>query len=222
MSFVIKTTTKEEEVASFVASTVLRELSLEKKVLLFLTGGSSISVGVKISEILRNSQDQNLLKNLTITLTDERYGEVNYPESNWYQLLQKGFSLPGAKLIPVLKGEDKNELDRPCPCGSVCRDGLRHRQRQPRQESLFPADHPPAVGHAIEFRELSADAGGAMGRCPRLQGRRQSLRRARLRRARAARRVHLHPGPRLSEVPYPAHGRREGRAGRGALPHGAA
>ena len=37
-------------------------------------------------------------------LTDERYGPVGHPDSNWSQLLQKGFDLPQAKLVPVLTG----------------------------------------------------------------------------------------------------------------------
>ena len=40
-------------------------------------------------------------------LTDERYGSVGHRDSNWQQLLDKGFILPQAKLIPVLFGDDK-------------------------------------------------------------------------------------------------------------------
>jgi 6-phosphogluconolactonase/glucosamine-6-phosphate isomerase/deaminase len=107
MSLNIKTTTKEEEVANFVASAVLDKLQLGKKVLLFLTGGSSISVGVKIANILKE-QDKNLLENLAVTLTDERYGPIDHFNSNFFQLTEKGFSLLGAKIIPILIDLDRN------------------------------------------------------------------------------------------------------------------
>ncbi len=42
------------------------------------------------------------LKNLTVTLTDERHGAVGHKDSNWQQLLDAGFKLTGAVLQPVL------------------------------------------------------------------------------------------------------------------------
>jgi 6-phosphogluconolactonase/glucosamine-6-phosphate isomerase/deaminase len=102
MSLNIKTTTDTDEVADFIASAVLSQLKLNKKVLLFVTGGSSIIVCIKVSEILREHPHQNL----TVMLTDERYGEVNHADSNWGKLIKGGFSLPEAKLIPILTGED--------------------------------------------------------------------------------------------------------------------
>ncbi|MDR3519511.1 MAG: 6-phosphogluconolactonase [Candidatus Pacebacteria bacterium] len=107
MSLNIKTTTDEGEVANFVASAVLDKLQSGKCVLLFLTGGSSISIGVKIADILKQ-KDKNLLKNLVVTLTDERYGPVDHFNSNFFQLTEKGFSLPNAKIIPVLIDDDRN------------------------------------------------------------------------------------------------------------------
>lgn len=108
MNLNIKTTTKIEDAAEFVASAVWRELEAGKRVLLFLAGGSSVSVGVKIADILKAKAVGNLLKNLTVTLTDERYGPTDYFNSNFFQLIEKGFSLPEAKIIPILIDEDKN------------------------------------------------------------------------------------------------------------------
>ena len=102
MSLNIKTTTDTDEVANFIALAVLAQLKLNKKVLLFVTGGSSITVCIKVSEILKKHPHQNL----TVMLTDERYGEVNHADSNWGKLIKGGFSLPEAKLIPILRGED--------------------------------------------------------------------------------------------------------------------
>jgi 6-phosphogluconolactonase/glucosamine-6-phosphate isomerase/deaminase len=107
MSLNIKTTTQEEDVANFIASSVLDKLQLGKKVLLFLTGGSSVSVGVKIADILKQG-DKNLLQNLTVTLTDERYGPIDHFNSNFFQLTEKGFDLPSAKIIPILIDDDRN------------------------------------------------------------------------------------------------------------------
>ena len=103
MSLNIKTTNNSEEVADFVASSILNQLNSNKRVLFFVTGGSSIMVGVRVAELLQNYPHHNL----TVMLTDERYGSVGHRDSNWQQLLDKGFILPQAKLIPVLFGDDK-------------------------------------------------------------------------------------------------------------------
>ncbi|MFA6586085.1 MAG: 6-phosphogluconolactonase [Candidatus Paceibacterota bacterium] len=102
MSFTVKTTTEVEEVANFVASSILKQLNLNKRVLFFVTGGSSIPVCVKISEVIR----KNPHKNLVVTLTDERYGVVGHKDSNYFKLIKSGFSLPQARMIPVLIGDD--------------------------------------------------------------------------------------------------------------------
>ena len=47
------------------------------------------------------------LSNLTVTLTDERYGPVGHPDSNWWQMEEAGVTLPGAQRIPVLAGADR-------------------------------------------------------------------------------------------------------------------
>lgn len=102
MSLVIKTTTKLEDPAEFIAHTILNKLELGKSVLFFVTGGSSIPVCVKISEIIKEHSH----KNLTIMLTDERYGPVGHSDSNWAGLIKRGFDLPEAKLIPILTGDN--------------------------------------------------------------------------------------------------------------------
>lgn len=104
MSLNIRTTTRLDDPALFIIASVLRELDQGKKVLLFLTGGSSVAVGARISELLQGKD----LKNLVVTLTDERYVPVNNPDSNYFQLLQKGFSMPTAKVIPILTDEERD------------------------------------------------------------------------------------------------------------------
>lgn len=107
MSFALKTTTKINDAAGFIFSLISEQLKLNKKVLFFATGGSSVAVGARAAELLNALPDKSLLKNLTITLTDERYGEVGHKDSNWQQMLEKGFNIPEATLIPILIGENR-------------------------------------------------------------------------------------------------------------------
>jgi len=104
----IKITNKIDDAAEFIFASIFEQLKSNKKVLFFLTGGSAIAVGAKVAELLRNISDKNLIKNLTISLTDERYGDVGHKDSNWQQLLENGFSLAQAKLIPILTGENRD------------------------------------------------------------------------------------------------------------------
>lgn len=106
MNLIVKTTSKIDEAAEFIFSSIFGQLKSNKKVLFFLTGGSAIAVGAKVAELLRNISDKNLIKNLTISLTDERYGPLGHKDSNWRQLTEKGFKLQGTKLIPILDGSD--------------------------------------------------------------------------------------------------------------------
>lgn len=107
MSIEVKNTTNPEDAASLVAVSILNQLQLGKHVLFFVTGGSAISVAVKVADILREHPKQNLTQNLTIMLTDERYGPVGHQDSNWQQLFEKGFHLPQAKQIPILTGDNR-------------------------------------------------------------------------------------------------------------------
>jgi 6-phosphogluconolactonase/glucosamine-6-phosphate isomerase/deaminase len=92
-----------EGAAAYIADVVREKLGAGKRVLLFLSGGSAIAVAVALTEKLRGTPSVRLL---TITLMDERYGEVGHADSNWQQLLDAGFMLPGATLLPILRGGD--------------------------------------------------------------------------------------------------------------------
>jgi 6-phosphogluconolactonase/glucosamine-6-phosphate isomerase/deaminase len=104
MSFTIKTTERPEDAADFIASSILNQLDSGKHVLFFLGGGSSISVAVKVAELLQKHPFQNL----SVMLTDERYGPADHFNSNYFQLMEKGFNLPQAKIIPILTDNDSN------------------------------------------------------------------------------------------------------------------
>jgi 6-phosphogluconolactonase/glucosamine-6-phosphate isomerase/deaminase len=91
-----------DPVAGYLADTLKAHLAKGERVLWLVPGGSAIQIAAAVSTQLRGHS----LKNLAVTLTDERYGPVGHPDSNWHQLEQAGFSLPGAELMPVLSGAD--------------------------------------------------------------------------------------------------------------------
>ncbi|MFA6392915.1 MAG: 6-phosphogluconolactonase [Candidatus Paceibacterota bacterium] len=101
MSLNIKTTKDLEEVAEFTANSINKQLELSKRVLWFVTGGSSIKVESQIAPKINT----NFPGRLVITLTDERFGDENHPDSNWYQLKQLGFEIEKVKIINFLEGE---------------------------------------------------------------------------------------------------------------------
>jgi len=89
--------------ANHITKVIIEKLAANKKVVWFLSGGSGIQVVLEVARQLAN-QD---LKNLSVTLTDERYGPIGHSNENWQQLLDGGFSLPGANLYRPLIGEDQ-------------------------------------------------------------------------------------------------------------------
>lgn len=101
MNFIIQTTTDPKVAAEFLAGKILGQLEKNKKVLWLVPGGSAMAVAVEAAKIISKYPHNNL----TITLTDERYGVVGHKNSNWQQLIEKDFILPQARLLPVLYGE---------------------------------------------------------------------------------------------------------------------
>jgi len=75
-----------------------QELKRGKKVLWLVCGGSSIPLEVRAMAQV----PQELQHNLTLALTDERYGEFGHPDSNWQQLDEAGFQPGDATSIPTL------------------------------------------------------------------------------------------------------------------------
>lgn len=108
MSFNIQKINDNRVAAEVLADKILEQLAADKKVLWFVTGGSSIAVAVEASKKIRDYSHENL----TVMLTDERYGAIDHPDSNWLKLEQEGFSLPEAKSLPVLMGNDRSETTR--------------------------------------------------------------------------------------------------------------
>lgn len=87
--------------ADYAAAAINEQLRSGKRVLVLLPGGSSIQVAALAHQQL----DSNRLDQLTLSLTDERYGEVDHPDSNWHQLAEAGVVFdPREQIIPVLNG----------------------------------------------------------------------------------------------------------------------
>ena len=76
------------------------ELSSGKQVLWLVCGGSNI---VAEAEIMKRIP-ADLTERLTVTLTDERYGDIGHKDSNWQQLLEAGFDIKSGRAFPVLTG----------------------------------------------------------------------------------------------------------------------
>jgi 6-phosphogluconolactonase/glucosamine-6-phosphate isomerase/deaminase len=89
--------------AQHLAASLLAHLDADERVLLLLSGGSGIAIALALSHQLAGHD----LHSLVITLTDERYGKVGHEHENWQQLLNAGFSAPGAKLYRPLKQHDR-------------------------------------------------------------------------------------------------------------------
>lgn len=102
---VFRKITDAQPVVDYVVKTLTDKLAKGDKVLWLVPGGSAIAVAAKVAQQL-NGHD---LSKLTVTLTDERYGEVGHTDSNWRQLHEADFHLPGATMVPVLHGHKIDE-----------------------------------------------------------------------------------------------------------------
>lgn len=100
-NIIFRKITSSEPVEKYVINVISDKLAVGMRVLWLIAGGSAIKIAVAISQNLPKKN----LQNLTITLTDERYGPVGHIDSNWSQLISAGFKLAGANMQPVLKGE---------------------------------------------------------------------------------------------------------------------
>lgn len=87
-----------EEGAAPLGERLLKELGAGKKVLWLVPGGSNIPLSVKVMESIPAHQS----KNLSIYLTDERYGDIDHADSNTRQLSEAGFDPKDARMVNVL------------------------------------------------------------------------------------------------------------------------
>jgi len=94
-----------EEVSTYLSDVISSKLRKGKKVLWLIPGGSAVAIAVAVSKALPKDHSHNL----TITLTDERYGEIHHSDSNWEQLTQAGFYFANASMKPVLNGKNRQQ-----------------------------------------------------------------------------------------------------------------
>jgi 6-phosphogluconolactonase/glucosamine-6-phosphate isomerase/deaminase len=95
--------TDPQPVVDYLINALASHLDKGESVLWLIPGGSALTVAAAVS---RQLQGRDLSK-LHVTLTDERYGAVGHPDSNWQQLSEAGFQVPGASVYPVLSGTDR-------------------------------------------------------------------------------------------------------------------
>jgi len=93
-----------EPVADFLARKLVAALAAGKHVLWLVPGGSAIRITLAVSTRLKDKD----LHNLTVTLTDERFGPAGHPDSNWQQMLEGGLDLGRAELVPVLSDQNRD------------------------------------------------------------------------------------------------------------------
>lgn len=87
-------------------TSVLREhLDKGEKVTWLVCGGSAVDIAAAVSEALFGTD----VLRLTVTLTDERFGEVGHEDSNWIQLEKAGFQLEKAFTVPVLTNKNMEQ-----------------------------------------------------------------------------------------------------------------
>jgi len=81
------------------AERLIAELSAGKHVLWLVPGGSNIPLSAAVSHQL----PAELTTNLSVMLTDERYGEIGHKDSNTVQLELAGFAAQQASVHAVLQ-----------------------------------------------------------------------------------------------------------------------
>jgi 6-phosphogluconolactonase/glucosamine-6-phosphate isomerase/deaminase len=79
-----------------------------KKVLWLICGGSNIPLAKTTMDVIR-ARAGGHIQNLCIGQTDERYGPVGHPDSNWQQMIDAGFAFEGAWKLPILLGKPLKE-----------------------------------------------------------------------------------------------------------------
>ena len=98
------TSENSEKIVTYLTEVLQDKLRSGKHVLWLVPGGSAIAVAAAVS---KNLQNENL-GNLTVSLTDERFGDLDHADENWPQLLAAGVSLPGAQMHRVLTGQPRD------------------------------------------------------------------------------------------------------------------
>lgn len=96
------------EGAQKLAVDLVEQLQAGKRVLWLIAGGSNIPIAKHVMDLVRANLGADgvakLFPNLSISLTDERFGPIGHPDSNWKQLIDSGFDFSGISAEPILIG----------------------------------------------------------------------------------------------------------------------
>ncbi len=104
----IKTETPEEGINAL-AGRIAGDLNAGKKVMWLVAGGTNVEIAKESMTEIRRMVKPAQMKLLTVTQTDERYGEVGHKDSNWQQMILAGFNFKDVKKIAVLRGLSLDE-----------------------------------------------------------------------------------------------------------------
>lgn len=91
-----------DQLVPYLSDLLEEHLGHGERVVWLIPGGSGIVAATKIAKRLSDGGAD--LTKLSVTLTDERFGAVGHEDENWQQLLDAGFSLPGARTYRILNG----------------------------------------------------------------------------------------------------------------------
>ncbi len=81
---------------------LVTDLRAGKQTLWLICGGSNIAVATSAIRALQNIVTPDELGFLTIMQTDERFGPVGHPDSNWTQMHDQHFPFDSIRAFPIL------------------------------------------------------------------------------------------------------------------------
>lgn len=90
-----------QAVVDYLADQLTTALLAQKTVTWLVPGGSNIAIVVEVAKHLAGAP----LKNLRVTLTDERFVPLGDSDENWQQLVEAGFNLPDAVLYRPIQAD---------------------------------------------------------------------------------------------------------------------
>lgn len=96
-----------EKAAQATAKLLTDHLLNGERVLWLLSGGSSLNIAIEASKKILGIN----LSNLSVSLTDERYGPIGHANENWQQLIDGGLWILQANIYRPIIGKDIKETE---------------------------------------------------------------------------------------------------------------
>lgn len=96
--------TDQNELARALSDKIKAALQNDNRVIWLVPGGSNIRLSAAAMKQISEQESERL----TIMQTDERYGPLDHPDSNWRQLREAGFATKQARTVPVLTAENNS------------------------------------------------------------------------------------------------------------------